>query len=204
MLRSACRLVGDGSFDIAAQRLDELCGIPVSGETLRRRCSAEAEAMKRWVRTQPAAAAPFREAEGEVEVQTDAGKVNTTAGWRDWKLIAFAKRPLGPAADPSEWADRERPGPTAQVAFADIEGIETFRSDWRAWADRRGIGSGSELTVLGDGAEWIWNAASVQFPGCRQVLDVFHAPEHVGAAAKAMHGEGTDAAAVSFESGRAK
>ncbi|MBN9118240.1 MAG: ISLre2 family transposase, partial [Planctomycetes bacterium] len=49
-----------------------------------------------------------------------------------------------------------------------------------------------------------WNAASVQFPGCRQVLDVFHAPEHVGAAAKAMHGEGTDAAAVSFESGRAK
>lgn len=203
VLRLACRLAGDGSFDLAASRLDELCGLTVSGETLRRHCPVAADAMKQWVRTQPAAMVPFREAKGEVEVQTDAGKVNTTAGWRDLKVLAFAKRPVGPPADPTGWADRELPGPTARVVFADIEEIGTFRSDWRAWADRLGIGSGPALTVLGDGAEWIGNAAAAQFPGCRQVLDVFHALEHLGTAAKGLYGEGTDAAKASFESGKA-
>lgn len=204
VLRLACRLAGDGSFDIAADRLDELCGVTVSGETLRRHCPAAGESMKQWVRTQPAATVAFGEAKGEVEIQTDAGKVNTTGGWRDLKVIVFTKRPLGPAADPSEWANRELPKPNARVVFADIEEIEVFRWDWRKWADRFGIGSGPELTVLGDGAEWIWNAATAQFPGCRQVLDVFHALEHLGTASKAMYGEGTEAAGTSFESGKAK
>ena len=204
VLRLACRLSGDGSFDVAAERLGELCGIPVSGETLRRHCSAAAQAMAQWVRTRPAAVAPFGEAKGEVEVQTDAGKVNTTDGWRDLKVIVFTKRPSGTGTGPTEWTGRELPAPSARVAFADIEEIETFRSDWRAWADRLGIGSGPELTVLGDGAEWTWNAASAQFPGGRQVLDVFRALEHVGTAAKAMYGEGTGAAVRSFESGKAK
>lgn len=204
VLRLACRLAGDGSFDMAAERLDELCGIAISGETLRRHCPVAAEAMKRWVRTQPSAMTPFRDAKGEVEVQTDAGKVNTTRGWRDLKVIVFTKRPLGPTARTAEWASRELPGPSARAMFADIEAIETFRADWRVWADRLGIGSGSELTVLGDGAEWIWNAAAAQFPGCRQVLDVFHALEHVGTAAKALYGDGTDAAGSSFESGKSK
>lgn len=204
VLRLACRLAGDGSFDLAAERLDELCGVTVSGETLRRQCPVAGGAMRRWVRTQPDALTPFRDAEGEVEVQTDAGKVNTTEGWRDLKVIAFAKRPLGPGAGVTEWAGRELPGPSARAMFADIAEIETFRADWRGWADRLGIGSGSELTVLGDGAEWIWNAAAAQFPGCRQVLDVFHALEHVGTAARALYGEGTDAAGASFESGKAK
>lgn len=204
VLRLACRLAGDGSFDVAAERLDELCGITISGETLRRHCPVAAEAMKQWLRTQPNAMTPFREAKGEVEVQTDAGKVNTTQGWRDLKVIVFTKRPLGPTASTTEWASRELPGPNARAMFADIEEIETFRADWRVWADRLGIGSGSELTVLGDGAEWIWNAAAAQFPGCRQVLDVFHALEHVGTAAKGLYGEGTDAAGASFESGKSK
>jgi hypothetical protein len=202
--RLACRLVGDGSFDVAAQRLDELCGIRVSGETLRRHCPAVGAAMAQWVRTQPAASTPFQKALGEVEVQIDAGKVNTTDGWRDLKVLAFAKRPLGSAATPEQWDCRELPGPTAKVVFTDIEEIETFRHPWRAWADRLGIGSGAALTVLGDGADWIWNAAAAQFPGCREVLDVYHALEHVGTASKGLHGEGTEDAQASFASGKGK
>jgi hypothetical protein len=204
VLRLACRLSGDGSFEIAAERLDELCGIQVSAETLRRHCSAAGSAMAQWIRTQPSAVAPFAEAKGEVEVQTDAGKVNTTTGWRDLKVLAFTKRPLGKPATPEEWDTRTLPKPTARMVFSDIEEIETFRQDWRLWADRLGIGSGRAVTTLGDGAEWIWNAADAQLPGCRQVLDVYHALEHVGTAAKQLYGEGTEAATKSFESGKAK
>jgi hypothetical protein len=58
--RLAGRLAGDGSFDVAAQRLDELRGIRVSGETLRRRWPVVGAAMAAWVRTRPAAATPFQ------------------------------------------------------------------------------------------------------------------------------------------------
>lgn len=187
--RLACRLTGDHAFDVAAERFWELLKLRVDAETLRRHCEAEGAAMAEWLRNEPAAAESFRSASGDAEVQVDAGKVNTTCGWRDLKVVAFAKRPRGAAATPEQWASRSLPQPSARFALADIEGIETFRRDWRDWADCLGIGSGSDLSVLGDGAEWIWNAADAQFPGSRQVLDVFHALEYVGKAANGLRGK---------------
>jgi hypothetical protein len=204
VLRLACRLAADRSFDAAAQRLRECCGVTVSGETLRRHCTAAGAVVADWVRTDPGAAGPFREATGEVEVQVDAGKVNTTGGWRDLKVVGFARRPIGPAATAEEWASRELPEPTARVVLADIETIGTFRRDWRAWADRLGVGSGPSVSVLGDGADWIWSAAEAQFPGSRQVLDVYHALEYVSGAAKGLYGEGTAEAAAGYAAGRSK
>ncbi len=184
---------------MAADRLFECCGVSVSGETLRRHRTATGAAVAAWVRADPGAAGPFREAVGEVEVQVDAGKVNTTRGWRDPKVVGFAKRPSGPAATPDQWDTRELPGPSARVVLADIAGIDTFRRDWRAWADRLVIGCGPGLSVLGDGADWIWGAAEAQFPGSRQVLDVYHALEYVSGAAKGLYGEGTAEATASYE-----
>jgi hypothetical protein len=204
VLRLACRLAADRSFDVAAERLHECCGVTASGETLRRHCTATGAGVANWVRTDPGAAAPFREAVGEVEVQVDAGKVNTTDGWRDLKVVGFARRPTGPAATADQWDCRELPGPTARVVLADIEGIDTFRRDWRVWADRLGVGSGASVSVLGDGADWIWGAAEAQFPGSRQVLDVYHALEYVSGAAKGLYGEGTTEARASYESGRSR
>ena len=204
VLRLACRLAADRSFDGAAERLHECCGVTVGGETLRRYCTATGVRVANWVRTDPGAAGPFREAVGEVEVQVDAGKVNTLSGWRDLKVVGFARRRIGPAATPAEWDSRDLPGPTARVVLADIEEIDTFRRDWRAWADRLGVGSGSSVSVLGDGADWIWNAAQAQFPGSRQVLDVYHALEYVSDAAKGLYGEGTADTQASYESGRSR
>lgn len=159
--------------------------------------------MAAWMRDDPAAVEPFDAAAGEAEVQVDAGKVNTTGGWRDLKVVAFAKRPIGPPATPAEWDSRQLPKPTARFVLADIEEIGTFRRDWRTWADRLGIGSGADLTVLGDGAEWIWNAAAAQFGPTRQVLDVYHALERIGTAATRLYGSETAEAQASFEAGRA-
>ena len=33
--------------------------------------------------------------------------------------------------------------------------------------------------VLGDGAEWIWNQASLHFPDAIQIVDLYHAREHL-------------------------
>jgi hypothetical protein len=55
------------------------------------------------------------------------------------------------------------------------------------------------LTVLGDGAEWIWNAATTQFPAATQVLAIFHPCEPLASAGRALFG---DAAADWVERGR--
>jgi hypothetical protein len=58
------------------------------------------------------------------------------------------------------------------------------------------------VTVLADGAEWIWNLAADVFPQAEEVLDAYHALEHLAATANAIWGEGTEAASGQFESGR--
>jgi hypothetical protein len=41
--------------------------------------------------------------------------------------------------------------------------------------------------VLGDGAEWTWNLADLHFPGAIQIVDLYHAREHLWKLARALH-----------------
>jgi hypothetical protein len=182
--------------------LHELAGWDLSDEAVRRACLREAGAIAGWRAEDDRCGASFRRAAGAAEFQTDAAKVNTDTGWRDMKLAVFAKRPLGESATPAQWESRELPRPAARVAFAAIEASEQFGARWPAWAARLGLGDPSLLDVLGDGAEWIWAEADQHFPGSRQCLDIFHAAEHIGTAAKAPFGEGTPEAATWLASGR--
>jgi hypothetical protein len=51
-----------------------------------------------------------------------------------------------------------------------------------------------DTQVVGDGAPWIWNLAGEHFYDSRQVVDWYHATEHLAVAAKLLHGEGSAAA----------
>jgi hypothetical protein len=44
---------------------------------------------------------------------------------------------------------------------------------------RRGADHVRQLTILGDGAAWIWGIASSKFPEATQIVDLFHAREHL-------------------------
>ena len=72
-----------------------------------------------------------------------------------------------------------------------VADCEAFSARWGPRAPALGIDPAGPLTVLGDGAEWIWSAGGGQFPAAAQVLDIFHASQHLAAAAAALHGEGT-------------
>jgi hypothetical protein len=48
-----------------------------------------------------------------------------------------------------------------------------------AEARRRGAAHIRQLVVLGDGAVWIWNIADELFPAATQIVDIYHAREHV-------------------------
>jgi hypothetical protein len=198
--RLACLVAADHSFAVAAGRLEELCGIRLDDETIRRHCHRAAAGLASRREAAPPAAA-FAAAEGDVEFLADGVMAPSRDGWRELKLAIYLKRPAGEPATPEQWAARELPGAAAAVAYAALADCEAFAARWGPRAAALGIDPAGPLTVLGDGAEWIWNAAAAQFPAAAQVLDIFHASQHLAAAAAALHGEGA-AAAEWAEAGR--
>ena len=56
---------------------------------------------------------------------------------------------------------------------------------------RRGGRRAAQMIVLGDGAPWIWNIADEHFPGAVQIVDLYHAREHLSNLAKVLYGPGT-------------
>jgi hypothetical protein len=57
-----------------------------------------------------------------------------------------------------------------------------------------GLEQAQQVVVLGDGAPWIWNQATEHFPEAVQIVDMYHAKEHVWDVAHAVFGHGTAAA----------
>ena len=62
----------------------------------------------------------------------------------------------------------------------------------RGEAKRRGFSLARRRVVLGDGAAWIWRVAEEEFPGAIQIVDQYHAREHLWTVSKALHGEDPD------------
>lgn len=147
--------------------------------------------MAHWQRDAVEAHAPFRQARGDIEFSTDGTSVNTWEGWREMRLGIFSKRHRGPSAAPADWDDRELPSPHSRVAFAAIEKSDRFGARWGRWAQRLGIRDTREISVLADGAAWIWEEVSVHFPEATGVLDIYHALEHITDVAKTLYGEET-------------
>jgi len=71
------------------------------------------------------------------------------------------------------------PGSSSHVAT--FEGASGFGGLVYAEALRRGLGRAGRTVVLGDGALWIWNLAAEHFPGAVEIVDLYHAREHLHA-----------------------
>jgi hypothetical protein len=194
--RLICTLGVDRSFERCGRHLRQVAGLVVCDNTVRKICDRHGGLMRPWQRDDPEAARPFRAAKGDVEFQTDGTCVNTTGGWREVRLSIFAKRKPGtPVTDLDDWDEQRMPAPHARVATAAIRTSEALGPQWRRSAARLGVTRTAELTVLADGAKWIWNEVEKNLPGAAGVLDIYHAGEHLHGAAVALHGAGEAAEA---------
>jgi hypothetical protein len=191
------------SFAGAARLLAEFCGLRTCDQTIRKVCFEEAGLLADWLHTDKAVGAGFAAAAGDIELQTDGTMVNTHEGWREMRLGVFAKRERGRPATPQEWDTRRLPAPHARLLFGGIETSAHFGPRIRRWAGRLGIRDPSVVTVLGDGASWIETQAETQLPGAEQLLDIYHALEHLGDCARVLYGEGPGQAQAWVDRGRA-
>ena len=69
---------------------------------------------------------------------------------------------------------------------------ESFGHKLVTEAKRRGAALARELIFIGDGAKWIWNLCRREFPKAIQVLDWYHAMEHLWDVGRAYFGEKSD------------
>ena len=165
--RMACLAGIHDPFRQAEQLLDELAGWSVDAETIRRRCHETAADARRQRRQRQALPEEFAAATGERELHIDAGKVNTPEGWRDVKVAVFASRPRGEPATTADYEQRALPTPTVRAVVAEVQEAQAFGQRCQAEAQRLGV-SAAALSVLGDGAEWIWNLAGERFASAAQ------------------------------------
>jgi hypothetical protein len=60
-----------------------------------------------------------------------------------------------------------------------VETAEEFGRRLYGEAWKRGWSHSQKQVVMGDGAEWIWNLAALHFPGALEIVDLYHARQHL-------------------------
>lgn len=174
-------------FSPAAERLVQLCGVEVGpsqieevtegiGQTLHQQ---ELDQMTRafeghqlppvenrypWlVLALDGVMAPYRDGYHEVRVATIGG-----VSWvpQEWEEASVAWRYVVHTGDV---------GTLGKLAW-----LESYR---------QGLEEAEQVLVLGDGASWIWNLAEEHWPGAVQILDFYHATEHLWALGRSLWGE---------------
>ena len=95
---------------------------------------------------------------------------------------------------PAVWVDTPKENRMRYVARRTAKG--DFDQLLYGLARQSGLEQAKQIVVLGDGAPWIWKLASQHFPGAVQIVDLYHAQEHVWQVARTVYGPQTLAAEV--------
>jgi transposase-like protein len=201
-LREQITLVGTlTSFEEAASVLEELTGLVVAAETVRR----VTEAAGTQLAAQDAAATvtvlqgqepPNRVAPqaGRLVVETDGVMVPYRDGWHEVKIGLVGWHRQGRLRACSYTAGRW--GAAAFGPYLLMEAARRGALDvvgWTGGVRERGLARLRPVTVVGDGARWIWELAAAHFGERQEVVDWYHASQHVWELGRALHGAGAAA-----------
>jgi len=194
-VRRMMALVGsEASFDTGREQLELLAGLEVTAKSVERH--AEAIGADRAAREQaeirrakqlelpevctPAAPVLYIEMDGTgvpvvaAETEGRVGKVEgQPAHSREVKLgCVFTQATTDQQGRPVR--DEGSTTYTAAIESAEEFGVRLYTEAWR-----RGWSRAKKKVVLGDGAVWIWNLADQHFPGAIQIVDLYHARQHL-------------------------
>jgi hypothetical protein len=77
--------------------------------------------------------------------------------------------------------------PDSTTYVAAIEPSEDFGKRLYLEAGKRGWSRAVKKVAMGDGSEWIWNIFDQHFPGAIQVVDLYHARQHLWDLARKLY-----------------
>ncbi|MGA2118083.1 MAG: ISKra4 family transposase, partial [Bryobacteraceae bacterium] len=193
-----------GSFEESSALLHELAGVEVSVSQVERAAEAlgaeiaadECSCVERMGEVAPTmylgmdgTGVPMRKS----EVAGRAGKQSDgSAKTREAKLVTMW---TAESRDEEGKPVRDPGSITYSAAIESAASLDTCpeRSEFAERvlreATRRGFTHASRCVVLGDGSAWIWNTAKELFPQAIQILDRFHAKEHLSKVGKTIYGD---------------
>ncbi|HEY6290663.1 MAG TPA: ISKra4 family transposase [Terriglobia bacterium] len=98
---------------------------------------------------------------------------------------------LGCVFTQTTWDQKGYPirDPDSTTYTGAVETAEVFGKRLCGEAWKRGWSRASKKVVIGDGAEWIWNLAAEHFPGAIQIVDLYHARQHLWELARRLYPE---------------
>jgi hypothetical protein len=117
------------------------------------------------------------------ETRGRAGKTSDQAGTREVKIGCFFTSSGVDAVTGDPVQDKD------SVSYVStFDPVDSFSHQVKAEYYRRGFDQIRQPIVLGDGAKWIWRIADERFPAATQIVDYYHAREHLAALVKLVTG----------------
>lgn len=194
-VRRMMALVGaESSFDKGREQLALLAGVEVTAKAVERHAedigAAVADCERQEIRRAkqlelsevcvPPAPIFYIEMDGtgvpvvKAETEGRQGKIDgQPAHTREVKLgCVFTQTTMDKEGRPRR--DEGSTSYTAAIETAEEFGLRLYTEAWR-----RGWSRARKKVVLGDGAVWIWNLADQHFAGAIQIVDLFHARQHL-------------------------
>lgn len=127
----------------------------------------------------------------------DGGLVNIFGeGWKEFK-VGLVGSVVAEAPDPSDGLPKVH---TQVLRYSAVLGeVAAFTPVLLDLARRTRFGAAKHSCITADGAPWIWNLAEAYFPASRQILDWYHARQHLSVAAQALFPDQPTAATTWFQ-----
>ncbi len=109
-------------------------------------------------------------------------------GWKEVKVAAVS----AVEANDQAAADESRVRLTNHSYRAGLWEAKTFAEHQWAEASRRGVEKARQIISVNDGAPWIWGIVAMCYAPCVEILDWWHAMQHLWQLASALFGDGSE------------
>ncbi len=209
VLRVLCRLAARFPFEIAAGELKAYCGLEVEGRQIQR----VARGMGPLVRQVQQQLPPFKHDSGSIPVMYTAvdgtgvpmvpQELEGRAGKQPDGSAKTREVKLGCVFTQTTTDEEGLPVRDYQSTsyVASFEEASDFMVRVRQEAIRRRMAAALLVVLLGDGAAWIWEQGQKCFPMAFQILDLYHALEHLSTLTKLLEPQ-PDAAKARWQTWR--
>lgn len=179
------------SYGVAGDNASKMMGIHIEGRRIHRVVDAVSDEELKWIAERPVQPCP----KGDIlNIQADMTglpmRKEDLAGTKghDGKDPKKKQIKVGAVFLQEKNAEGEmQRKPESTTRVADFSDWRDFKDKLHREAVRRGYNNAETVVFVSDGADWIWDMASDRFKGAVQIVDFYHACEHLGAICEIIH-----------------
>ena len=174
------------AFETVSDVMERLFGGSISPPAVAVLAEAAGE---RAAGVEASAPAPIEEVADTLIVATDGCQAPQRDGWHEVKIATIYGK-----------QSRCRRGPRGQLCakeyVASLANAAGFGRILRGRMEAWGVDQARRVVVMGDGAAWIWTLSDLHFPAATEIVDFYHAAEHLWATGEALWGDRQTSAAT--------